>query len=194
MQSITAAKTFKDFVYVTNNTDLATRGVTLDPSGRIYVEGDNGSGFLTISRNGTASASLGFAEDVFVIRHADGMLIGPDSKTADLMLDAGADHALLVNEPSDTTQQDHAIATVGWVRRNAIAPDSTKKGYVYMDGGQLSYKDSAVSNVKTVVTGISWNGTQIVATRENWTLTNGLVTKTASATPQTINTTTYTGN
>lgn len=78
--------------------------------------------------------------------------------------------------------------------RNVIVPDPTKKGYVYMDSDGLSYKDSAVSQVKTVVTGISWNGTQIVATRENWTLTNGLVTKTAPATSQTINTTTYTGN
>lgn len=162
--------------------------------GRTYVDGGN----VHISNGGeslmlTPGVVTASAQN-FQITARNGVSIGTTSDLDPVMLVASQNASMLLNEPSDDTSVTNAIATVGWVRRNALAPDASKKGYVYMDSDGLTYKDSAVSSVKTVVTGISWNGTQIVATRENWTLTNGLVTKTASATSQTINTTTYTGN
>lgn len=51
-----------------------------------------------------------------------------------------------------------------------------------------------VTATKTVVSSVTWNGTQIVISRENWQFVNGVLVKVTSGTQQTINTTTYTGS
>jgi hypothetical protein len=47
--------------------------------------------------------------------------------------------------------------------------------------GHLTTGSSGVSVTnKKVITGVSWNGTQLVISSENWTLENGLVTEITS--------------
>jgi len=64
---------------------------------------------------------------------------------------------------------------------------------VLTDGttGALTTASGGYSGTKTVVTGVTWNGTQLVITRENWTYSGGIVTTAAATSNVTINTVTY---
>lgn len=73
---------------------------------------------------------------------------------------------------SDTNS--YAIATCGWVANNFLRSNST-----------------TYSGTRTVVTGVTWTGTQLQFTRENWKYTNGQLESVTAAPAITINTTTY---
>lgn len=107
------------------------------------------------------------------------------------MISVPQNEAKLSNSPSKNAQAT-SIATVGWVRENAIAPAETDTGYAYSNAGTIEYKNSTVNQTKTLVTGQTWNGTQLVLTREQWEITNGLITKITQMSNITINTTVYT--
>lgn len=147
----------------------------------------------------TANGSINVADDGMILLNngnvgaigknaINGMFIQAQS---DILISAPQDESKLVVSPSKNATTN-CIATVGWVRENAIAPAETDTGYAFSNAGTIEYKNSTVNQTKTVVTGQTWNGTQLVLTREQWEITNGLITKITQMSNITINTTVYT--
>ena len=97
-----------------------------------------------------------------------------------LELVAHQNKAQLANSPStDGTAPDLAIATVGWVKEKAITVPDGKKLKTYS---------------ATVVSDVTWNGTQIVVKKMVLEFTNGVLTAVKNASSNTINTVAYNAN
>lgn len=124
-----------------------------------------------------------------------------------LYLDAATNQAKLTNSPNESAS-DNCIATVGFVKNNGkvksvddVEPDSNGNvdfglaadSIVMTDAaGHLTTGSGGVSaNNKKVITGVSWNGTQLVISSESWTIENGIITSITSNSNETINTVTY---
>lgn len=174
-QTITATKTFNNcnvvaanggrvMVQETNNTGSGTS----IGHGTIVLNGANGATFIDFSTGTTAN-------DAFIMKGTTGLAI-QDPTGVDL--NAPANKATLTNHPTDTTTTSKAIATVGYCQEKFLAAPPT--GYT-----------PTTSNI-TVVTGVSWNGTQIVATRTQLRFYKGVFVGTTNQTNETINTVAYT--
>lgn len=148
----------------------------------------------------TANGSINVAADgMILLNNGNVGAIGKDAingmfiqAQSDLLISTPQDNAKLVVSPSKNAQAN-CIATVGWVRDNAIAPSDADVGYMYSNAGNVEYKNSTVNATKTVITSATWSGTQLVFKRESWKIENGLVTSITALTDQTVSTTTYTG-
>ena len=82
-----------------------------------------------------------------------------------------------------TTNDTPAAFTSTPTSGRAVLTDGTTGGLTVASGG--------VSTPKTVVTGVTWNGTQLVVARESWSFTGGILTHATSLTNTTIDTVAY---
>ena len=98
------------------------------------------------------------------------------NSSAEIQLNAPANQSKLYHHPtvSASDTNSYAIATCGWVADNFIRSEG-----------------STYTGTRTVVTGVSWTGTQLQFTRENWKYTKGQLESVSTASTITINTTTY---
>ena len=92
-------------------------------------------------------------------------------------LNSSSNNARLTNQPTDTGVESLAIATCGYVQKNAIT---------IPDGKELKTYDA------TFVTDVTWNGTQIVVKKRTLEFTKGVLTDVKNAASNTINTVAYT--
>lgn len=96
--------------------------------------------------------------------------------TGIIHLNATANKARLTNQPTDTGKESLAIATCGYVQKNALTVP---------DGKELKTYDAAfVSDVK-------WDGTKIIVNKRVLEFTNGVLTAVKNAASNTIDTVAY---
>lgn len=110
---------------------------------------------------------------------SDGNLGAAISVGDGVTLEAPQNSAQLTESPSTDGAPDLAIATVGWVKGKAITVP---------DGKELKTYSA------TVVSDVTWNGTQIVAKKMVLEFTNGVLTAVKNASSTTINTVAYNAN
>ena len=92
-------------------------------------------------------------------------------------LNASSNNARLTNQPTDTGVESLAIATCGYVQKNAIT---------IPEGKTLQTKNI------TIVSDVQWNGTQIIVKKQNLEFTKGVLTNVTNAANGIINTVAYT--
>lgn len=91
-------------------------------------------------------------------------------------LEAPQNAAQLTESPSTDGAPDLAIATVGWVKGKAITVPDGKELKTYY---------------ATVVSDVTWNGTQIIVNKRTLEFTNGVLTAVKNASPNKIDTVAY---
>ena len=99
-----------------------------------------------------------------------------DDSSKNILLAASANNSKLANQPTDTDENSLAIATCGYVQKNAITIPNGK--------------ELKTQNI-TVVTNVTWNGTQIVVEKKNLEFTNGVLTDWGYVSSSKINTVAY---
>lgn len=108
-----------------------------------------------------------------------GVQIGVDkgASAQNITLDAAANNAKLTAQPTDNSDTSLAIATVGYVKKNAITVDEG---------------DIPKTGTLNLVTNVLWNGTQIVIEKTEYEFKNGVLIGAAlSPTRTTIDTVAY---
>lgn len=174
-QTITATKYFTNNSSINVNggqitvSDTSATGVgtTIDHA-NIFLNGGANTTYIDMSYGNTSN-------DGYITKSASGIsIVDP----VGVVLNAPVNGAKLTNHPTDTTTTSKAIATVGYCQEKFLA--TPPSGYT-----------PTTSNI-TVVTGISWNGTQIVATRTQLRFYKGVFVGTTNQTNETINTVAYT--
>lgn len=101
------------------------------------------------------------------------------SENGSIIINANANNSKLANQPTDTNENSLAIATCGYVQKNAITiPEG---------------KTLQTQNI-TVVTNVTWNGTQLVIEKKNLEFTNGVLTDWRYASSSKIDTVAYNAN
>lgn len=195
-------------LYLTQDYENRTKnGILLrggnDASIELYPTGASNGGYIDFHMGGDTSD---FTSRVFEgTRQGSGTglhLIG----SVAVFLEAPANEAKLKNEPTTTPANaigSKAIATLGWVASNfakASGYDANKWVKTDAEGKLVTTTDKVISvgendtpfsGTKTVLTGVAWNGTQIVINSETWTYKNGALISTVANTASTINTVTY---
>lgn len=196
------AKTADLTGYVTTNTNQTITGTkTWQASGSANMTqvrpGQVLANFFSVLNNDSVWGGLRYYSGVGMEVFAMGGLV----------LNASTNGAKLQSPPTEYADDD-CIATVGFVKNNngkvktvdGVEPDSNgnvdfglaANSVVTTDGdGHLTTASSGVSATKKVVTGVSWNGTQLVINSETWTYQNGLLTSATANANETINTVTY---
>lgn len=124
-----------------------------------------------------------------------------------LYLDAPTNNAKLANPPNESAS-DNCIASVGYVKENSGKVKSVDYHFPD-DNGNISFELATDSLVKTdgagnlttiaggtngtisVVSDVTWNGTQLVISRKNLEIEDGLIMRTSEGTTTRINTVTY---
>lgn len=96
-----------------------------------------------------------------------------------IILDAKQNDAMLTNSPSKDNAPDLAIATCGWVKEKALTVPDGK---------------TPQTQTITLVTNVTWNGTQLVIQKKNLEFSSGVLTNVTNATNGTINTVAYNAN
>ena len=182
-QKVSGRKLFTSTLDVANNS--VTTGVQLQPGGVVLVRGDNPGLSLTLpNSNREEIGHFGYtasANTLQLISMKYGFAIGnANDNNNEVVIGAQQNKAKLTNSPStDGTAPDLAIATVGWVKEKAITvPDG---------------KELKTQNI-TVVTNVTWNGTQIVVEKKNLEFTNGVLTDWGYVSSSKINTVAYNAN
>lgn len=101
--------------------------------------------------------------------------VGDSSKK--ILLAAAANNAKLYNQPTDTNEDSLAIATCGYVQKNAITTP---------EGKELKTYDA------TFVSDVTWDGTKIIVRKMTLEFTKGVLTAVKNAASRTIDTVAYT--
>lgn len=178
-QTITGAKSFVQSILV-QQTPSVLKGVEIKPEGvvAIFNEGnDGGLEFLNLSGTRVGgiinqSSGLTFYNRVSNINIA----CNPDVSDSLLQLTAPQNRAVLLNPPSADCDVTNAIATVGWVKEKALTVPDGK---------------TPQTQTITLVTNVTWNGTQLVIQKKNLEFSNGVLTNVTNATNGTIDTVAY---
>lgn len=183
-QTITGSKTFKDSVEVeaddgSISLDANAGDITLtNDSVRISLLGGNTIGTIQQDVNGLSLANTsGVTKNCDIQLNASGVAIEANGQNKQILLSVAQNQAQLANSPStDGTAPNLAIATVGWVKEKALTvPDG---------------KTPKTQNV-TLVSNVTWNGTQLVIQKQTLEFSNGVLTNVTNATSGTINTIAY---
>ena len=174
-QTVTGQKNFTSTLKVANNSGV----VQLEPHGAIIVKGDIPIiGFLT-SNSAETVGEIGYSSSANVMQilsKSSNLLIGTQNDN-DVVIIAQQNKARLEVSPStDGTAPDLAIATVGWVKEKAITVPDGKELKTYY---------------ATVVSDVTWNGTQIIVNKKTLEFTNGVLTAVKNASPNKIDTVAY---
>ena len=99
-----------------------------------------------------------------------------DDSSKYILLTANANNSKLSNQPTETNEDSLAIATCGYVQKNAIT---------IPDGKELKTYDV------TFVSDVTWDGTKIVVKKSVLEFTKGVLTAVKNAASSTINTVAY---
>lgn len=178
-QEITGLKAFANTLHVSKNP--GTTGVQLYPTGVIMLKGDNpGIAFFppdSVVNEGQLGYDSSSNTMQFYSRSSNFHIGNSAGNNNIFQIVATQNQAQLANSPStDGTAPDLAIATVGWVKEKAITVPDGKTLKTYS---------------ATVVSDVTWNGTQIVVDKRTLEFTNGVLTAVKNASPNKINTVAY---
>ena len=99
-----------------------------------------------------------------------------DDSSKYILLSAAANNSKLANQPTDTDENSLAIATCGYVQKNAIT---------IPNGKELKTYDI------TFVSDVRWDGTKIIVNKRVLEFTKGVLTAVKNAASTTINTVAY---
>lgn len=182
-QEISGLKLFTSTLNVGNNGGPAgvTSGVQLYPTGVIMARGED-SGIVFFSPNSVVNeGQLGYhssSNTMQFFSRSSSFLIGNSAENDNILqLVASPNKAQLANSPStDGSAPDLAIATVGWVKEKAITVPDGKELKTYY---------------ATIVSDVTWNGTQIIVNKRTLEFTNGVLTAVKNASPNKIDTVAY---
>lgn len=150
-QTITGKKEFKDTVGV-QSLDTST-GVQLHTTGLINIKGDTPA-IAFYDKNDSHSDAyitldVGEQRLEFNSQNND-MLIGTNSTDMHVNLIAPQNNAVVNNPPSDDCPVNNAIATVGWVRKNAGGVKSVDTDYKPDDNGNIDLKAVRTEDTQTI--------------------------------------------
>ncbi len=118
----------------------------------IHVTGGQTTGFITADLNGfgistrhglAVGGSLTFSND-------SGTTLKQTGVAQPLTLDAGENKVVLTNQPTDTSEDSLAVATVGYVRKNAGGVKSIDTDYTPDDNGNIDLKAVRTEGDQTV--------------------------------------------
>lgn len=170
VQTITARKKFSDTVFVSNDDGVMNNGVQIQNEGNIIVRSENqscGVGFF--DKNGQ-QGSVDLSDGTMRVGAINGSLLltsNPDGgKDCVLQLGAPPNQAVLYNPPTDDCKIGNAIATVGWVAKNAGGVKSIDTNYTPDDKGNIDLKAVRTEGDQTI-SGAKWFKNQIVVGPEN---------------------------
>lgn len=181
-QTITGKKTFNNFVQVGGDQNIVI--ASDNPSINLGQDGllQNSGNEVRLGKIDSTNLSLG--QSVATLGSVNGSSISLaiagatiDAQNSAILLKAPENSALLQNQPTDTNEESFAIATCGYVRKNAITIPDGKELKTYS---------------MTVVSDVTWNGTQIVVQKKTFEFTKGVLTAVKNAASNTINTVAYT--
>lgn len=183
-QTITGSKTFKDSVEVEADDgnitlDANAGNITLaNDSVRISMLGGNTIGTIQQDVSGlNLTNTSGVTKNCMLQLNPSGVFIEAEGQNKLIFLNTEQNSAQLANSPStDGTAPDNAIATVGWVKEKALTVP---------DGKTPKTQDI------TLVSNVTWNGTQLVIQKQKLEFSNGVLTNVTNATSGTINTIAY---
>lgn len=99
------------------------------------------------------------------------------SENGSIIINANANNSKLANQPTETSEDSLAIATCGYVQKNAITIPEGKELKTYY---------------ATVVSDVTWDGTKIIVKKMTLEFTKGVLTSVKTAASTTINTVAYT--
>ena len=122
---------------------------------------------------------LNYKKNNNFIAIADNQIHLKVSENGSIIINANANNSRLANQPTETNENSLAIATCGYVQKNAITiPEG---------------KTLQTQNI-TVVTNVTWNGTQLVIEKKNLEFTNGVLTDWRYVSSSKIDTVAYNAN
>lgn len=178
-QEISGLKVFTNTLNVTKNP--GTTGVQLYPTGVIMAKGDEPGIVFFAPDSNVNVGQLGYYSSTNTMQffsRSSSFLIGNSADNDNILqIVASPNKAQLANSPStDGTAPDNAIATVGWVKEKAITVPDGKELKTYY---------------ATVVSDVTWNGTQIIVNKKTLEFTNGVLTAVKNASPNKIDTVAY---
>lgn len=166
-QTITGKKEFKQTVAV-QSLDTST-GVQLQTEGLINIRGDTPAIAFYDKNDSQSDASItldtGEQRLEFNSQNND-MLIGTSSTDKHVSLVAPQNNAVVNNPPSDDCPVENAIATVGWVRKNAGGVKSIDTNYTPDANGNIDLKAVRTEGDQTI-NGNKWFKSQIVVGPQN---------------------------
>ena len=119
---------------------------------------------------------LNYKKNNNFIAIADNQIHLKVSENGSIIINAAANNSKLANQPTDTDENSLAIATCGYVQKNAIT---------IPNGKELKTYDV------TFVSDVTWDGTKIVVKKRVLEFTKGVLTAVKNAASSTINTVAY---
>ena len=179
-QTVTGQKTFTSTLNVVSGS--GNTGTQIKTNGTVGIMGDSPIvGLLSPNSQTDDIGQLGYSSSTNVMqllsRKGVLMLGNATGNNNEVVIGAQQNKAQLTNSPStDGTAPDLAIATVGWVKEKAITVPDGKELKTYY---------------ATIVSDVTWNGTQIVVKKMVLEFTNGVLTAVKNASSNTINTVAY---
>lgn len=160
-QTITGHKTFKNdidvrdsdgsmFLSIMPNTNV----MALDgrEASGIRIGGGKTTGFITAGLGGFSIDTLngGLEEGGGLTFKNSGTTLKQTGDVLPLTLDAGENKVVLANQPTDTSEDSLAVATVGYVRKNAGGVKSIDTDYTPDDNGNIDLKAVRTEGDQTV--------------------------------------------
>lgn len=176
------------------------------------INGHSGTCYVTIDGNGNLGHSENLAYNLLnAAKTAQALALATDQCLGNGLQYASSAFSVKTRANYGLTCDSNGLALTTltankWMKTDANGLPSTTNDtpasfsstptsgrVVLTDGttGALTTASGGHTGTKTVVTGVTWNGTQLVFARENWTYANGVLTATASTSDTTIQTVTY---
>ena len=176
------------------------------------INGHSGTCYVTIDSNGNLGHSENLAYNLLnAAKTAQANALATDQCLGNGLQYASSAFSVKTRANYGLTCDSNGLALTTltankWMKTNANGlpsttndtpasfPSTPTSGRVVLtDGttGALTTASGGYSGPKTVVTGVTWNGTQLVVTREDWTYSGGIVTAAVATNNVTINTVTY---
>lgn len=150
-QTITGDKTFTQSILVSSD-DGTSNGVQINPQGSIGVHGIGSTTGLTFynSQGNTMSGFQELIAGTSLYSMGNLILSTYDADDGNVILSAPVNGVGLVNSPSDDCKVENAVATVGWVRKNAGGVKSVDTDYKPDENGNIDLKAVRTEGTQTI--------------------------------------------